>query len=269
MSLGVERIARAFSKANAEGRGALVTYVMAGAPDMATSEACVRACLEAGADVVELGFPFSDPIADGPTIQRAAEKALAGGTRLRDVLALAARLRRDFTAPIVLMGYLNPVLAFGEARFFQACVDSGVDGLILPDLPPEEGDTLRAHARAAGVAIVPLLTPTSHDGRVQVALERGSGFAYYVSVTGVTGARAALPEALSGRLSHLRAQSRLPVAVGFGISTPEQVHTLIQHADGVVVGSAIAERMASGGVEEARAFVRSLVSGLQRDPAVT
>lgn len=262
MSLGTERLQAAFERAKAEKRGALVTYVMAGAPDMATSEACVRACLEAGADVVELGFPFSDPIADGPTLQRAAEKALAGGTRLRDVLALASRLKQDFSAPIVLMGYLNPVLAFGEQRFFEACVASGVDGVILPDLPPEEGESLRAFAEAAGVAIVPLLTPTSHAGRVKHALERAGGFAYYVSVNGVTGARAALPEDLSERLDTLRAQSRLPVAVGFGISSAEQVGALVQHADGVVVGSAIAERMASGGVEATRAFVGSLVRGL-------
>jgi len=264
MSAGGDRITAAFERAKAGGRGALVTYVMAGAPDMATSEACVRACLEAGADVMELGFPFSDPIADGPTLQRAAERALAGGTRLRDVLALAGRLRRDFEAPIVLMGYLNPVLAFGEQRFFEECVRSGVDGVILPDLPPEEGDSLRAHADAAGVAIVPLLTPTSHEGRMQAALARAGGFAYYVSVNGVTGARAALPEELAERLGVLRALHRLPVAVGFGISTPEQVRALIRHADGVVVGSAIAEKMASGGIEAARAFVGSLVGALER-----
>lgn len=264
MTTGCARLESAFRRAAEEGRGALVTYVMAGAPDMATSEALVRACLEAGADVVELGFPYSDPIADGPTLQRAAEKALAGGTRLRDVLALASRLRADFSAPIVLMGYLNPVLAFGEARFFEACVRSGVDGIILPDLPPEEGEELRAHAAEAGVAIVPLLTPTSHEGRVKAAMKGAGGFTYYVSVSGVTGARAALPEMLPERLATLRQQSHLPVAVGFGISSAEQVRTLVQHADGVVVGSAITQQMASGGVEAAKAFVSSLVAGLKK-----
>lgn len=264
MTTGRDRLESVFRRAAEEGRGALVTYVMAGAPDMDTSEALVRVCLEAGADVVELGFPYSDPIADGPTLQRAAERSLAGGTRLKDVLALAARLRADFTSPIVLMGYLNPVLAFGEARFFEACVASGVDGIILPDLPPEEGEELRAHARDAGVAIVPLLTPTSHEGRIEAAMKGAGGFAYYVSVSGVTGARAELPDMLPERLDAVRRQSHLPVAVGFGISSSDQVRMLVQHAEGVVVGSAIAQQMAAGGVEAAKAFVASLVAGLKK-----
>lgn len=264
MSTGRERLRAAFERARTERRTALVTYVMAGDPDLATSEACARACLEAGADVVELGFPFSDPIADGPTLQRAAARSLAQGTRLADVLSLASRLRRDFDAPVVLMGYLNPLLAFGEERFFHACRAAGVDGVILPDLPPEEGEELRAHADAAGVAIVPLLAPTSDGSRVEAALRNAAGFVYYVSVTGVTGARAELPLDLAERVTALRRASTLPVAIGFGISSAEQARRLAPLADGLVVGSAIAERLTGpGGLEAVRGFVRSLVQGLQ------
>jgi len=261
----MNRIDARFEALRGAARKGVIPFITAGDPSPAATVAIMHALVEGGADLIELGVPFSDPMADGPVIQKASERAIAKGVRAVDVLAFVREFRtRDEHTPVVLMGYLNPVLAFGEQRFFEECVRSGVDGVILPDLPPEEGDSLRAHADAAGVAIVPLLTPTSHEGRMQAALARAGGFAYYVSVNGVTGARAALPEELAERLGVLRALHRLPVAVGFGISTPEQVRALIRHADGVVVGSAIAEKMASGGIEAARAFVGSLVGALER-----
>jgi tryptophan synthase alpha chain len=216
-------------------------------------------------------MPFSDPIADGPTLQAAGERALAAGTTVEGCLGLAAAVRRRTAVPIALMGYVNPVLAYGEERFLDACARAGVDAVILPDLPPEEAEGFRALAAARGVRTVFLLAPTSTEGRIAEACAAATGFVYFVSVTGVTGARASLPPDLGHRVAAVRARSPVPVVVGFGVSTPEQAREVGRLADGVVVGSAIVSRIARGGPRAARAarvrrFVASLRAGLGPAP---
>ncbi|HEY8208188.1 MAG TPA: tryptophan synthase subunit alpha [Myxococcaceae bacterium] len=257
-----DRIRHAF----ATRRPALVTYVMGGDPDLPESLELALACARGGADLIELGMPFSDPIADGPVIQRASERALKSGTTVAGCLELAAQLRRKLpSTPLALMGYLNPVLAMGMDPFLARCVEAGVDAVILPDLPVEEAGEFRALAAKRGVGLVFLIAPTSTPARVQAALDASTAFAYFVSVTGVTGARTALPEETAARLDSLRRPSGPPVVVGFGVSSAEQVRSLGAHADGVVVGSAIVSRIAEPGTGAEKAarvesFVRSLRS---------
>jgi tryptophan synthase alpha chain len=256
-----DRIRKAFGGAR---RPALVTYLMGGDPDLATSLDLALACARGGADLIELGMPFSDPIADGPVIQRASERALKSGATAAGVLELAAQLRRRLPElPVALMGYLNPALAMGLDPFLARCAEAGVDAVILPDLPVEESADLRALAEKRRVGTVFLIAPTSTPARAQAALDASTAFAYFVSVTGVTGARAALPEETAARLDALRRPSGPPVVVGFGVSTAEQVRALGAHADGVVVGSAIVSRIAEPGTAAERtarveSFVRSL-----------
>ena len=264
-----DRIARAFEACRARGEAALVTYVMGGDPDLVTSLEMARACVRGGADLLEIGVPFSDPIADGPTIQRAAERSLAAGTTVADCLALAAAVRERSEVPVALMGYVNPMLAYGEERFLRDCAKAGVDALIVPDLPPEEAGRFGALARAHGVALVFLLAPTSTPARRAAACAAARGFLYFVSVAGVTGARRALPEDLAPKLAAVRAESPVPVVIGFGISTPAQAKSLAPLADGLVVGSAIVNRIAEPGSRKARAarveeYVRSLKRGMKR-----
>jgi len=261
-----DRIAEAFARRRAGGEAALVTYVMAGDPDLATSRAMALACIEGGADLLELGIPFSDPIADGPTIQHAAERALAAGTTTRGVLEVAAAVRaRAPSVPIALMGYLNPILAHGVEPFLDGCARAGVDALIVPDLLPEEAAELAVPAAARGVKLVFLLAPTSGPARIEAATRAATGFLYFVSVTGVTGARRALPAELGAQVAAVRARSAVPVVVGFGVSTPAQASELAPLADGVVVGSAIVSRIAEGGPRAARAArVRRFVASLRR-----
>jgi tryptophan synthase alpha chain len=266
---GIARIEAAFRSARERGEAALVTYVMGGDPDLATSRAMALACAHGGADIIEIGMPFSDPIADGKTIQAAGERALRAGTGVADCLKLAAEVRRGTSAVVALMGYVNPVLSYGEARFLDGCAAAGVDAVILPDLPPEEAVGFRGLAAERGVATVFLLAPTSTEGRVAEACAAASGFVYFVSVTGVTGARRSLPEDLEGKVAAVRARSRVPVVVGFGVSSPDQARALGRLADGVVVGSAIVERIARGGARRERAarvrrFVASLKKALRR-----
>src|SRR5512138_1387581 len=239
-----DRIAAMFAAAQARGEAALVTYLMAGDPDLATSKAAALACAAGGADLIEIGMPFSDPIADGPTIQRAAERSLQAGTTLSDALAVAAHVRARSEVSLALMGYVNPVLSYGIGRFFADAARSGVDAVILPDVPPEESGEVRAAADAAGVKIVFLLAPTSTEARRRAAAAVATGFLYFVSVTGVTGARRALPEDLGAQVSSVRGASPVPVVVGFGVSTPAQAHEVASIAEGVVVGSAIVSRLA-------------------------
>jgi tryptophan synthase alpha chain len=241
---------------------------MGGDPDVATSRAMALACAEAGADLLELGFPFSDPVADGPTIQHAAERALAEGTTTADVLGVAAWVRARSQVPIALMGYLNPILAHGVARFAKDCGRAGVDAVIVPDLLPEEADELAPALAAHGVRTVFLLAPTSGPARVDAAVRAATGFVYFVSVLGVTGARKAVPAEIGAQLAEIRARSAVPVVVGFGVSSPEEARGLAKLADGVVVGSAIVQRIAEGGSRAARAervrrFVRMLKRALR------
>jgi tryptophan synthase alpha chain len=238
--MSVERLRGAFLA-----RKALVTYLMAGDGGPDATVKAVRECVAAGADVIELGFPFSDPIADGPVIQKAAMRAMAAGTTLASTLEVARRARAEVAVPLVLMGYLNPVLAYGVERLVKDCAAVGVDGLILPDLPPEEAGELRLHAQTHGVATVFFLAPTSTVARERAVLEASTGFIYFVSVTGVTGARAGVPD-VGPQVQRIRAASRVPVAVGFGISTPEQARQVATFADGVVVGSALVDRLSRG-----------------------
>ena len=254
------RLARAFARAKAESRGALLTYVMGGDPTPNDSVESALACIRGGADIVELGFPFSDPIADGPTIQRAAERALAAGVTLESVLRIASEVRsKAVETPLILMGYLNPVLAMGPARFFSRAAEAGVDAVILPDLPPEEAAELRAEASRTGLSIISMLAPTSTPARRAAVLSVASGFIYFVSVTGVTGARVEHAD-ISAPLAAIRAASKVPVVVGFGIGTADQARAACAHADGVVVGSAIVDRIARR--EPLEPFVASLRAAL-------
>jgi tryptophan synthase alpha chain len=260
-----DRIAATFARCRARGEAALVTYVMAGDPDLATSKAMAAACAEGGADLVEIGIPFSDPIADGPTIQHAAERALAARTTTRDVLAVAAHLRARSDVPIALMGYLNPILAHGVERFARDCERAGVDALIVPDLLPEESGEIAPALAARGVRTVFLLAPTSGRERIDSAARAASGFLYFVSVTGVTGARRPDPAEIGPKLAAVRAASPVPVVIGFGVSAPADARALGKLADGVVVGSAIVKRIAEGGSRSARAArVRRFVASLKR-----
>jgi len=236
----VSAIDEVFARCAAEGRAAFIPFLMAGDPDLETTALLLEALAGAGADLIELGVPFSDPIADGPVNQRAAARALAGGVKLSGILQLVARHRDRLGVPIVLFTYVNPLLARGVERFAEQAAASGVDGVLCVDLPPEEGEReLIPALRAQGIDCIYLLSPTSTRERVQRVAEASTGFVYYVSRTGVTGERAELPEDLPREVKRLRRRLRLPVAVGFGVSTPGQVATVGEFADGVVVGSAL------------------------------
>jgi tryptophan synthase alpha chain len=235
----VNAIDDAFARCRAERRAAFIPYLTAGDPDLDLTAALLDALVEAGADVVELGVPFSDPIADGPTNQKAATRALTAGTDVSGILALVARRRHALGVPVVLFTYFNPIHARGVERFAQQAADSGVDGVLVVDLPPEEADDTLAAACAVGLDMVFLLAPTSTRARVRAVARVASGFVYYVSRTGTTGERDALPPGLAHEARSLRRRLRLPLAVGFGISTPAQVAAVGRVADGVVVGSAL------------------------------
>ena len=247
-----------------EGRTALLPFMTAGYPTMETCEAIIHAIVEAGADGLEIGIPFSDPIADGPTVQRASQVALANGTRLADCIDLVARLRADgVDVPIMLMGYFNPVVKYGIERYVADCAQAGVDGFIIPDLPVEESDRILDLCRQHGRDLIFMVAPTSTERRMQLVGERGSGSVYCVSVTGVTGARASVDAGLATYLEKLRGYTDLPLVVGFGISTPEHVRQVGEHADGVIVASAMLNYLATLAEEEmprgATAFVRYIL----------
>ena len=238
------RIEQVFKRLKARGEKALIPFITAGDPDLATTKALALTIAKRGADLLELGIPFSDPLADGPTIQAASNRAVQGGVHLADVLKLAGELRREMDLPLILMGYYNPILQYGLERTASEAAAQGVDGFIIPDLPPEEAGPWRAAAAQAGVAAIFLAAPTSGAARIKHLGKITRGFLYYVSVTGITGARTALPPDLAAALTEVRALVKCPLAVGFGISTPEQVKNLAPYVDGVVVGSAIVARVA-------------------------
>ncbi len=241
------RIDARFAALKAEGRAAFVAYVMAGDPDAETAFEILKGLPAAGADIIELGFPFSDPMAEGPPIQRAALRGLAAGMTLKGTLDLVRRFRAgDDTTPIVLMGYLNPILSAGFAAFARDAGAAGVDGLIVVDCPPEEADPLADELDANGVSLIRLATPTTDDKRLPVVVRRTSGFVYYVSVAGVTGVKEADADAVAPAVERVRKASGLPVAVGFGIRTPERAAAVARVADAVVVGSALVDEIAAG-----------------------
>ena len=240
------RIDARFAALKAQDRAAFVTYVMAGDPDYATSLEIVRGLPAAGADVIEIGFPFSDPMAEGPPIQRAALRALDKGMTLARTLELVAEFRQgDQTTPIIMMGYANPLVRWGYDAFARDAAAAGVDGLIAVDIPPEEADPLADALDAADLSLIRLATPTSDDARLKIVVRRTSGFVFYVSVAGVTGVKEAEADVVAPHVLRVRAASGLPVSVGFGIKTPERAAAIAKVADGVVVGSALVDEVAA------------------------
>jgi len=243
----VNRIEACFARLRGAGRRALIPYVTAGDPSLDVTGRLVIEMARRGADIVELGVPFSDPLADGPTIQRASQRALQGKTTLRGILALVRDLRNHTEIPLVLMTYYNPIFAYGEEDFLTHAREVGVDGVIVPDLPPDEGSTFYDRAAAAGIDAILLVAPTSPQARIRMIAERSRGFLYYVSLTGVTGSRDRLAADLDEKLALIRSLTKKPVAVGFGISTPAQAAAAARLADAVIVGSALIDRWEKAG----------------------
>ena len=234
------RLTRRFSALRKSNRGGLIVFTTAGDPDPATSATILRALPSAGADIIEVGMPFSDPMADGPAIQSASQRALSAGMTLPKTLSMVETFRKsDKDTPVILMGYFNPIYQYGIEMFVQDAVAAGVDGLIIVDLPPEEDDELCHPALTAGLHWIRLITPTTDDLRMKTVLQNTSGFVYYVSITGITGTRSASADVMRPALQRLRKHTRLPIAVGFGIQTPQQIREIITDSDAVVVGSAL------------------------------
>ena len=261
------RIDARFAALKAEGRAAFVGYVMAGDPDAAVALSILKGLPAAGADLIELGFPFSDPMAEGPPIQRAAQRALAGGMTLKGALDLVRGFRAgDQTTPLILMGYMNPLVTWGVGAFARDAAEAGVDGLIVVDCPPEEAGPLADALDAAGVSLIRLATPTTDDARLKVVVRRTSGFVYYVSVAGVTGVKEADAATVAPHVERVRKASGLPVAVGFGIKTPERASAIARVADAVVVGSALVDEVAEALKmnEDVTARVLSKVNSLSK-----
>ena len=257
------RIDDRFAELARQGKKAFVSYIMAGDPDFDRSLEIVRGLPDAGVDIIELGLPFTDPMADGPTIQLAGQRALESGMTLLRTLELASAFREtDNETPIVLMGYYNPIYSHGVERFLKDAAEAGIDGLIVVDLPPEEDSELCIPAQAAGLNFIRLATPTTDDKRLPRVVQNTSGFVYYVSITGITGAAEAQADDVGPEVSRIREASGLPVVVGFGVNTPEKSRSIAGVADGVVVGSAIVSRIAAGdSTADVLAFVRSLSDG--------
>ena len=262
------RIQATFERLKQSGETALIPFITAGDPDLATTEQLIHALVENGADLIELGFPFSDPMADGPTIQAASERALAAGTTLPKVLELVTRVREHTNVPLVLMGYYNPVFSYGPERFAVDAAEAGVDGLLLVDLPAEEAGEIRGYLQQAGISLIQLLAPTTPPPRMQRLVTDADGFVYFVSMTGVTGASQVDAAAIEQQVSDLQKISPVPVAVGFGISSPVDAAAVGRFADAVVVGSALVKVVAAYGASDellARVgdFVRSLKDALR------
>jgi tryptophan synthase alpha chain len=268
------RIERRFAELKAEGRAGLITFTMAGDPDYDAALAIVRALPKAGADLIELGMPFTDPMADGPAIQAAGLRALKSGQRMTKTLAMVAEFREsDETTPLVLMGYYNPIYIYGVDRFLADAKSAGVDGLIVVDLPPEEDEELCLPALSAGLSFIRLATPTTDDQRLPTVLENTSGFVYYVSITGITGAAAPDTARVASAVARIKGHTKLPVAVGFGVKTADHAAVIARGADAVVVGSALVEAIkgsldrsgqATGGTTAAvTELVRQLAAGVR------
>ncbi len=259
----MSRIDATFARLRADGRKAFVAYIMAGDPDFDTSLALMQGLPGAGVDVIELGVPFTDPMADGPTIQLAGQRALGAGQTLEKTLEMARRFRRgDATTPIVLMGYYNPIYNRGVSRFLKDAQEAGIDGLIVVDLPPEEDEELCLPARDAGLNFIRLATPTTDNRRLPKVLQNTSGFVYYVSITGITGAAAAQATAVGPEVARIKSQTDLPVVVGFGIASPDAAQEIAAIADGCVVGSAIVKRIGAGEpVAQVLDYVAALAAG--------
>ena len=260
----MDRLANCFFALKNQKAKALVTFITAGDPALSVTEDMIYLLESAGADIIELGVPFSDPMADGPTIQLSSERALVAGTTLEGILATVVKVRTRSQIPIILMGYLNPVHAYGYARFCRDAVDAGVDGLLLVDMPPEESEELFLYSQTSGLDIIFLLTPTSDKARISKVQKLGRGFIYYVTVTGVTGARQIVSGTLSHELQEVMKKVSLPVMAGFGISTPEQAASVAELADGVVVGSAIVKLFEQYSGQKLKKELRKFVSAIKQ-----
>ncbi|MCK4261674.1 tryptophan synthase subunit alpha [bacterium] len=264
----MSRIAEKFEQLRKKEEKAFIAFITAGDPDLITTKSLVLELEQRGVDIIELGVPFSDPLADGPTIQAASERALKNKVRLKDVLGLVKDLRRETEIPLALLTYYNPVYKYGLERFVKEAVKGGVDGVIIPDLPPEEGKDLRSLAQKMGLDTIFLVAPTSTLKRIKLVARYSSGFIYYVSLTGVTGVRERLAEAIKPTITKIRRFTLKPIAVGFGISNPKQVREIASFADGVIVGSAIVRKVEEnlghkGLVREVGKFVEELVAGIR------
>ncbi len=262
------RIDQKFKELKQRRKKAFIAFITAGDPNLVTTEKLVLAFEKVGADLIELGVPFSDPLADGPTIQASSQRALANKTTLTKILHLVAALRRKTQIPICLMGYYNPIFHFGEVEFVSRAKEAGVDGLIIPDLPPEEARLLMAAAKKNNLATVFFIAPTTTKERMKKIAQAASGFIYYVSLTGVTGARKAVTPSLAGDIRFIKSLTQKPVCVGFGVSTPAQVASVAKVADGVIVGSAIVSTIAANAgkkdvVRNTARFVQSLTKILK------
>ena len=259
----MSRITAKFEQLKSQGRSAFVSYIMAGDPDLATSQNVMNGLPGAGVDIIELGLPFTDPMADGPTIQLAGQRALEAGMTLEKTLGMARAFREnDDSTPIVLMGYYNPIYSRGVEKFIAEAKDAGIDGLIIVDLPPEEDSELCVPANDAGLNFIRLATPTTDDKRLPKVLQNTSGFIYYVAITGITGAGSASPETVGAEVARIKKQTDLPVCVGFGIKTPDDAQAMAAVADGAVVGSSIVQRLGDGqSADEVLAFVKTLADG--------
>ena len=257
------RIDDTFARLRAENKKAFVSYIMAGDPSYETSLEVMKGLPAAGVDIIELGLPFTDPMADGPAIQLAASRALDAGMTLRKTLDMASAFRKgDTTTPIVLMGYYNPIYSMGVPAFLEAAKAAGIDGLIIVDLPPEEDEELCIPAQAAGLNFIRLATPTTDAKRLPKVLQNTSGFVYYVSITGITGAAEAEASTVAPEVARIKASTELPVVVGFGIKTPQRAKAIAEVADGAVVGTAIVQELAAGkSPADVLAFVKSLADG--------
>lgn len=254
----MSRIGAVFEGLRKRGRKALIAYLTVGYPTLDTTIKAASLLAEAGCDLIELGIPFSDPLADGATIQKAAFHALQNSVTPTTCLETAAELRRSIDVPLVFMSYYNPIFSHGTAAFCERCKDVGVDGLIVPDLPAGEGGELEEATRANGLDLVYLLAPTSTEDRIRLVAEKSTGFIYLVSLTGVTGARASLPSEIEAFVARVRAIARQPLCIGFGISTPEQAERMAHVADGVIVGSKLIDLLETGDLAMLEAFVKSM-----------
>lgn len=263
----MNRIDKKFAELSQIGKKALITFVTAGDPDMDTTERLVLAMLENGADIVELGVPFSDPIAEGTTIQNASKRSLDGGTTLTKIFELVHKLRTKTDAPLILMMYLNTIFRFGTEKFFALCKEKGIDGVIVPDMPFEERDEIQALADSHSVHSISLVAPTSHE-RIAMIAKESTGFLYCVSSTGVTGTRSSFTTDFSEFFGTIKAHTTIPCSVGFGISSPEQAYTMKNYCDGVIVGSAIVKLIEEHGknsVIPVAEFVKSLRIAIDKE----
>jgi len=260
----VNRIEKKFKELQGRGEKALVSFITAGDPDLPTTEKLIHEMEKAGSDLIELGVPFSDPSADGPVIQKSSERALKAGSSLPAILKLVASVRRKSQIPIILMGYYNPILSYGPERFCKDVSKAGVDGLIVVDLPPEESEELHRPAKREGLSLIYLITPTADQDRIQKVKKLASGFIYYVSVTGITGAKLQALSAIQAHVKEIKRHISLPVCIGFGIRTPEDARQLSKVAEGVVVGSALVSELEKGGKKQGPALLTRKVAALKK-----